>query len=129
VIISFSVFREKIESGEKCQTIRRYNDVRYYSMCNAKKYQLYWGQPRNGGTLIKEVTPTIAPFIIMFDQNPAAPIMQVNGSAITSLYPTSQRQVAKDDGFESPEDLYKWFYEKYGDTLFSERFMVIRWSP
>jgi len=127
MIISFSVFREKIESGEKNQTIRKFNDLRYLSLCNAKKYQLYWQQPRNGGTLIKEVEPSIAPFVVMFDRNPAAPLIQVCETGLQSFYPTSQRQLAKNDGFDTPEDLFRWFYEKYGEDLFNQKFMVIRW--
>jgi hypothetical protein len=97
-------------------------------MCNAKKYQLYWNNPRNGGTLIKEVTPGLAPFIIAFDRNPQAPIMQVCDNGVFPLYPTSQRAIAKDDGFDSPEALYQWFFKKYGEDMFNQKFMVIRWS-
>ena len=49
MIISFSVFKEKILDGTKTQTIRRYSEFQYKRFCNAKKYQLYWGNPRNGG--------------------------------------------------------------------------------
>ena len=66
MILTFKVFLDKIKSGEKCHTIRPYNEKRYRMLCNAKKYQLYWHNPRNGGKLIKATEPDGAPIRIFF---------------------------------------------------------------
>ncbi|MDD4137942.1 MAG: hypothetical protein PHT99_08650, partial [Methanoregula sp.] len=76
MILSFSVFREKIEGGEKCQTIRKYSPGQYRKFLNTWKkrettgrYNLFWHNPRNGGTRIKDVVPSDRPFLISFSRS------------------------------------------------------------
>lgn len=117
MIISFSVFKEKILDGTKKQTIRRYTKKRYEQFCNAynkkKKFQLYWGNPRNGGELLKEVEPDFIPYVISFDKN--------NRNF-------DEEKVAKADGFKNYDEMRNWFWEKYGMKMYTEQFMVIRWK-
>jgi len=125
MILSFSVFREKIENGTKIQTIRPYNERQYKRFCNAKKYQLYWHNPRNGGTLIREVEPIKHIPIFMFDQ--VFGTVSFNDDLKNLNYLPTHSQLAINDGFEFFSDLKRWFYEKYGQEMFEKKFMVLRW--
>ncbi|MDD5348507.1 MAG: hypothetical protein PHT59_07830, partial [Candidatus Omnitrophica bacterium] len=65
MILTFKVFREKIESGDKTQTIRKYSPEQYQRLLNCWKlrettgrYNLFWHNPRNGGVRIKDVIPS-----------------------------------------------------------------------
>jgi hypothetical protein len=135
MIISFSVFKEKIESGEKKQTIRKYSEKRYKQFCNAKKYQLYWGSPRNGGTLIKEVELERFPQIIRFMQRDSYVGIKRRFKRVLNCIIDEETgesvpmfSLAKADGFDNDFDMWDWFFEKYYDRMFSEKFMVIRWK-
>lgn len=131
MIISFSVFREKIESGEKTQTIRRYSDFQFKRFTNATKYQLYWGNPRNGGQLIKEVEKAENPFIIVFnnsDHELNINILPRNGMK-KAYDPNILLDFAKMDGFNSSREMFDWFYSHYGKDMYQKRFMVLRWKP
>lgn len=134
MIISFSVFKDKIESGEKKQTIRRYTEKRYKQFCNAKKYQLYWGNPRNRGTLIKEVEPSYKPQIIKYlRKDHFAGIKQFKHKIIyivdieTGII-VNPFVLAKEDGFENDIEMHDWFFNHYGVTMYDETFMVLRWK-
>lgn len=126
MILSFSVFKEKIEDGTKTQTIRRYSEFQYNRFCNAKKYQLYWHNPRNGGKLIKEVEAAEKPFTIYFH------LMGIHFCPKKSPY-LDQQNIAPDlfapDGFSNVPEMWDWFKNKYGDILYQKPFMVIRWKP
>jgi hypothetical protein len=113
MILSFSVFKEKILDGTKSQTIRPYNEFQWKRFCNAKKYQLYWHNPRNGGKLIKEVEPSEKPFIFSFWKEE----------------PTDFIEIAMRDGFETQLQMHAWFYHKYGEDMFTKKFMILRWKP
>jgi len=134
MILSFSVFREKIESGEKRQTIRKFSPRQWKIAQNAKKYQLYWHNPRNGGTLIKEVERSKEPELIQFCQYDSFvgkdnrfkrvinTVIDANtGDAIPMF------KLAKDDGFENDFDMWDWFYQEYCEQMFQEKFIVYRW--
>ena len=125
MILSFSVFKEKIESGEKRQTIRPYNEKRYKMFCNAKKYQLYWHNPRNGGKLIKEVEPKR--FIPVFQFDPIFKINPLNNEPGHLNYCPIPEVLAQDDGFENFQEMLSWFLMKYGNELYLMKFMVLRW--
>ena len=126
MIISFSVFKEKILDGTKTQTIRRYSEFQYKRFCKAKKYQLYWGNPRNGGTLLKEVDPDdIFPDIITFRQDKYSLYHAMTGLPLSYEY---TREIIIRDGFIYFADMWDWFYEHYGDKMFDKWFMVLRWK-
>jgi len=136
MILSFSVFRELIENGKKCQTIRPYTEKRYRMFCNAKKYQLYWHNPRNGGKLIREAEPDGEPIRIFFmEPHNHSDYITVLGSThddneqLNALYPTD-KDLANDDGFASYKELVAWFKATYGERMMRpNEFMVIRWLP
>ena len=125
MILSFSVFREKIESGEKKQTIRKFTEQKYKIAVNAVKYQLYWRNPRNGGTLIKEVERSIEPFLIGF-QKGESPVYLIKDKYTLST--RSQHEIAIDDGFGSVKEMVDWFFEHYGEDMYTIQFIVFRWS-
>lgn len=136
MILSFSAFKEKIEDGTKTQTIRRYSEFQYKRFCHAKMYQLYWGNPRNGGTLIKEVEPAELPRIIRFMQldhfvgkeNRFHQIMNAildeQSAGFIPLFP-----LAKADRFDDDFQMWDWFKGNYGENMFTKKFMVLRWKP
>lgn len=141
MILSFSVFKEKIESGEKKQTIRKYSAKQYQRFLNTWKkrettgrYNLYWHNPRNGGVKIKDVVPSDKPYLISFNRSYGrmnVNILTKNGleqgrdyfrdsSAILS-------DLAKDDGFKYASEMWQWFEKEYGHVMFQSKFIVIRW--
>ena len=144
MILSFSGFREKIESGEKCQSIRKYSPGQYRKFLNCwekrnttGRYNLFWHNPRNGGTRIKDVIPSDRPFLIQFRQsdlfvgkdnrfkNVVNSIVHLETGELLPLF-----KLAKDDGFEDDFKMWDWFREEYGNyQLFQEKFMVLRWLP
>ena len=134
MILSFRVFKEKIENGEKCQTIRPYNEKRYRMFCNAKKYQLYWHNPRNGGKIIKEAEPDGQPIRIFFmEPNYGSDYVTVHGSTqidderLNKLYPCD-KDLARADGFNTYHEMLTWFSNAHGkEMLRPNEFMIIRW--
>ncbi len=144
MIISFSVFKEKIESGEKHQTTRKYSETQYqrYLSCWRKRnttgrYNLFWHNPRNGGTRIKDVVPSEKPFPIQFCQHDSFvgknnQFRRVINSIINAetgeeipMFP-----LAKLDGFDDDFKMWDWFKEEYGPVaMLKETFIVIRWNP
>jgi len=124
MIISFKVFKDKILSGEKKQTIRRYNEKRFQQFTNVNKYQLYWGSPRNEGELLKEVDP-LSPYLIRFDL--AHGIINAENDAVYSL--DEREKLAKADGFNNYHEMLDWFIQTYGTIIpFNEMFIVVRWK-
>jgi hypothetical protein len=143
MILSFSVFKEKIESGEKCQTIRKFSPTQYKRFLNCwskrettGRYNLFWHNPRNGGTRIKDVVPSDRPFLIQFCQydsyvgkhNQFKRVINTIINAETGEGVPMFR-LAIDDGFDNDFDMWDWFYQEYFGRLFDEKFMVLRWHP
>ena len=139
MIISFSVFKEKIENGEKCQTIRKYSPGQYQRFLNCWKkrettgrYNLFWHNPRNGGQRIKDVVPSDKPQVIFFEQvNGRINVWPSGGSDYEVLFPNgeSANSLAQRDGFKDYNEMMGWFQKEYGNKLLSDVFMVIRWQP
>jgi hypothetical protein len=138
MLLSFTVFKEKILDGTKVQTIRKYTDKKWKVAQNAQKYQLYWGNPRNGGTLIKEVERASEPVLIEFER----PEIDQSNEGICKtirikMYMTKDgkyytvddyERIVKDDGFASAREFRDWFYEHYGEEMFKTKFIVFRWN-
>jgi hypothetical protein len=131
MILTFKVFKEKIESGDKSQTLRPYNEKQfkklYNTYTNKKMFQLYWHNPRNGGKLIKERPPSEMPFTIKFTKLYNGNIviaLTSNGKPIEDL-----ETFAKRDGFSGIVELFTWFYNEYGDEMYEKVFMCVRWVP
>ena len=130
MILSFSVFKDKIENGTKSQTIRPYNERQFKRHVNAKKFQLYWHNPRNGGKLIKEVDPPLAdaPRIIRFDNQMGDHFDRIWYSSDGQWLGMDREEVAQRDGFASYKEMQEWFYKSYGKDMYKILFMLIRWS-
>ena len=135
MILSFSVFKEKIESGEKKQTIRKYSAKQYQRFLNTWKkrettgrYNLYWHNPRNGGVKMKDVVPSDNPYCIRFDTEWG--IVNTGyelGHNEFVLDASEREQLAKDDGFPNFVAMLGWFMHEYNESLYKEKFIVIRW--
>ena len=144
MILSFSVFREKLESGEKLQTIRKYSPAQYkrYLNCWKKRattgrYNLFWHNPRNGGTRIRDAVPSEKPFLIQFCQHDSY-VGKKNQfrRVINSIIDAETGEdidmftLAKMDGFENDFDMWDWFFQEYGPVaMFEGYFIVVRWDP
>ena len=143
MIIPFSVFREKIESGEKCQTIRKYSPGQYQRFLNCWKkrettgrYNLFWHNPRNGGTRIKDVVPSEKPFLIAFNRSYGQMHVRVlprmgfeeSKECLRNDAPILA-DLARLDGFKNASDMWNWFETTYGREMFQSKFVVIRWLP
>jgi hypothetical protein len=136
LIISFSVFKEKIENGEKCQTIRKYSPGQYQRYLNCWKkrettgrYNLFWHNPRNGGQRIKDVVPSEKPFLITFHGGDFPPHIRTVTPLEQAYNPDLLLEFAKRDGFISSSDMWRWFEEEYGKDMFQSKFIIIRWEP
>jgi hypothetical protein len=136
MILSFSVFKEKIESGEKCQTIRKFSPGQYNRFLNCWKkrettgrYNLFWHNPRNGGTRIKDAIPTDMPFLITFCGGSYAPHLKIIGYSEYDTNPDYLLEVAKRDGFNTSSEMWDWFEKEYGHEMYQSKFMVLRWHP
>jgi len=134
MILSFSVFKEKIENGEKCQTIRKYSEGQYKRFLNCwnkrettGRYNLFWRNPRNGGTRIKDVVPTDRPFLITFVGGDHPPHIRIFGYSEYDSNPDYLNDLAKRDGFSSSGEMWNWFEKEYGKEMYQSKFMVLRW--
>lgn len=132
MLLSFSVFKDKIESGDKKNTIREYNEKRYGMFQRAKAYQLYWHNPRNGGKLIKERPPSGDPIIVFFDRSDGHIFLwgrNVIEQEKLYNYCCDVNTLAQWEGFKDFKEMCEWFYKHYGESLFGKLFMVLRWLP
>ena len=126
VAISFSVLKEKLLDGSKCQTIRPYSAKRMEQINRIRTLQIFWKQ-RNSKECEKlfnaELTEDIS--IVYFD-SPNPGLRDENGKII--LY-DKIGEIAKRDGFERFYDMWDWFRNYYGyDFLSKNKFMVIRFK-
>ncbi len=133
VAISFSVFKDKILSGEKRQTIRRFTEKRYKQILNADRLQLYWHQRSKDGYLLKEVKLSRIYFLAFReDENGKIRLWLKERENSLSFFPAKEwlsDYVAEMDGFDSYESMLKWFLEHYGkDEILNTTFMVIKWE-
>ena len=137
VAISFSVMKDKLLSGEKTHTIRKLNINRLHQMAKLKKLQIYW-KLRTKETEKLFDAEFVGATIFNLDSNgyPWAwvgddtyPFACNNVSPVDAdlikfpiNYATS---LALEDGFDSIEDMQKWFVSKYNDRV-SGDYMGIR---
>lgn len=136
MILTFKVFREKIESGEKTQTIRKYSPGQYRRLPNCWKkrettgrYNLFWHNPRNGGIRIKDVVPSDRPFLITFSGGDHWPYVRTVSKFKQACNPQFHEEIAKRDGFETSRQMWDWFENEYGHKMYQSKFIVIRWLP
>jgi hypothetical protein len=136
MILSFSVFRDKIESGEKCQSIRKYSPGQYQKFLNCWKkrettgrYNLFWRNPRNGGIRIRDAIPADRPFLITFSGGDYPPCVRTVSKLQQANNPQFHEEIAKRDGFSTSGNMFAWFESQYGHEMYQSKFMVIRWLP
>lgn len=136
VAISFSVFLDKIKNGEKTQTIRPYSDHRYEQLkkvLNKKGHlQLYWKQRDKDGFLISYATlKELYRFYFRKDYIPQTDDYEyftiVGLGADGRPFIDSDEELARRDGFNSFEEMVKWFRSRYGE-LDGREFIIIRWE-
>jgi len=123
-LIGFTVFKDKILSGEKRQTIR---PMRKYPIKMGDRLYLYWKLRTKQCEKLGEAICTEV-FDIRFNAR------QGTDSFIfyTTMVPYSQRQItelAQMDGFNNSLELLHWFLDNYKlSFLFDMPFQAIRWS-
>jgi hypothetical protein len=99
--LSFSVFRDKIESGEKRQTIRA---VRKNPIKEGDKLFLFWKQqsPKDCEKLGEATCISVKPIKISY------------GAVYCNIPMASLEAFAIADGFDNWDDLVKYFEKNYG---------------
>ena len=112
VALNFSVFVDKVERGEKLQTIRR--DFRGKV---GDKIQLYTGQRTKKCRKLGEAICTDLDYCAI------RPDYVTFGDA--DKHPDAD-DFAKADGFENYKTMVKWFQEKYDSYSFIGK--VIKWQ-
>lgn len=138
VAISFSVFKDKIVSGEKTQTIRPYSEKRYNLIKKIGKLQLYWKQRTKECELLREVTLESIDIIRLYaprnmlDFNskgyPVGNFFKWDGKQWIPLDEEDFFATVHRDGFGSTAEMCEWFYNHYGDKVKDMKFMRIRWK-
>lgn len=80
---------------------------------------------------MKVVDPPLAdaPRIIRFDNQMTPWFDRIWYSSDGQWLGMDREDVAKRDGFSSYKEMQEWFYKKYGEKMYSDRFMLIRWMP
>ena len=113
-LISFSVFREKIESGAKVQTIR---SLRKYPIKEGDRLRLWWKSrsPKEGRFLGESVCVKIIPIVINEDS------MKIRDAIVDDIL--SLEYLAKLDGFDCWAGMKEYFQPRFGDPL-----VVIEWE-
>jgi len=143
VALSFKVFKDKLVSREKQQTIRPINIPRIEQM-KRLGIQIYWKQ-RNPKESEKLYNAKLKSFMyIKFDKkgypryrvitdDPFGPL-EIEPK-LSELTLEEQKELAKRDGFGSINEMAKWFLNEYGENLTTtpflgapEYFMVIQWE-
>ena len=137
VAIGFTVFKDKILSGEKRQTIRVYKDKRYRLIKRKKTLHLYWKLRSKECELLKVaelddifVIRLYAPVYSDFFYSKGTTIGWIHrwdGERWVKLTPEEIREIVKLDGFSGFQDFYYFFKKTYGDNVYDMVFMVIRW--
>lgn len=146
VAISFSVFKDKLVSREKKQTIRKIDIPRLEQMYRLG-IQLYWKQRTKESEKLYDAKLRDVMFIlfssdgypvyecivdkkkILEDENPFP--FSYNIRYITQ---NEQEEIAINDGFSSLDHMAQWFKTKYGEDLTREIwgiksiFMIIKWD-
>ena len=108
-VISFSVMKDKLLSGEKKQTIRPLGSGYWMKFKKGDRLVGYWKLRTKECEKLFDSTLHQDPFIIKMGD--------FNWHLMTW------------DGFESLEDgLEKWFYPKYGFKNWEKEFVVLRWD-
>ena len=133
VAIGFTVFKDKILTGEKTQTIRPYSERRWKTILKNRKLQLYWKLRTKECEFLKEVNLKEM-FKIRFEIKwlrlyslGCYTFSKEEDGTWREMEEEEMEDLARRDGFESFKALVEWFKGKYGVGIFTQDFMVIRW--
>ena len=132
VAISFSVFKDKVLSGEKQQTIRPFSKHRWDSILRNRKLQLYWKLRTKETEFLKEVMVKEIfkiRFHVFWDDwtQECITILKETPDGWKEMNAEEQLSLAIQDGFDSVWSMLSWFENRYGKSLAEKEFMVIRW--
>lgn len=133
VAISFSLFKDKLLSGEKDQTIRPLTEHRYKQMRKAwfnaqigiPDLQIYWKQRTKEceklfDAFLKDM------FVIYIDPDEES-IAKRDAPHLYRVFTDDEvEEVIRRDGFDSKEDFFNFFRKKYGSKLKDMYFILIR---
>ena len=129
VAISFSVFKDKILSGEKRQTIRIYSEKRYNQIMRIRTLQLYWHQRSRDSELLREEIAVELFRMRFIEEGDEIGLETMDAYGEFEVAKENEREhIAQADGFSSWAELVQWFINRYGrDKLLKTDYMVIRW--
>lgn len=146
VAISFSVFKDKLVSREKKQTIRKIDIPRLRQM-RRLGIQLYWKQRTKESEKLYDATLRDVMFILfssdgypvyecivdkkkILDDEKPFPLAH----SVRYITQNEQEEIAINDGFNSLDHMAQWFKTKYGEDLIRQIygiasvFMIIKWD-
>ena len=137
VAISFSVFKDKLLSGKKRQTIRKHNKERVEQM-KEHGIQIYWKQRSQDGYKLFDAT-LVENFEIKFSRwkrgytERKTDKMMYFRMGDDSEFVTAPKWfadgVARKDGFEDFDDMFDSFCDQYGEEeVLNTTFDVIRFK-
>ena len=124
VAISFSVFKKKIKTGKKRQTIRPYSSKRFKQFVRNRNIQLYWKMRTKH---CEKLGDAILAAIYNVRLTKDGIMAFVDGKWIA----LNSDLIAQYDGFENYQEMLKWFCDKYHvsvEELANMPFMLIRWN-
>jgi hypothetical protein len=127
VAVSFSVFRDKLLSGEKDQTIRPFSECRYCQIAKkGRKLQIYWKQRTKECEKLFDATP-VEVFKVWLDPDSRSIYRYDEWAGKVPLTAEEQEEIVRRDGFDSVESFFEFFLERYGEAYLRDNaFMVIR---
>lgn len=115
VVVRFSVFFDKIRSGEKKQTIRPYEY--YIHLKKGDKIHCYATKAVRFG---RSRRPVLGELLY---EGVVTKIRVCRWSSIKY-----DDHIARLDGFKDAKEMRKWFKAKYPDISPDKRFRIIRWE-
>jgi hypothetical protein len=136
-LLGCTVFKDKILSGEKTQTIRA---LRKYPINVGDRLYLYWKLRTKQCKKLHEAICTEI-FYIIFPKSPNDPLLRCGGEClifdsnsgmsvnITIMSPIEESDLAHRDGFSSSTKFRQFFYEQHNisEAPKISIFQVIRW--
>ena len=130
VAISLSIFKDKLLSGEKDQTIRPFSEYRWKQLLKAKegklRLQIYWKQRTKECEKLFDAEIMDLFVMDLFPDTFVA--SDPNSDDWRMLTIEEDDELAIRDGFCCHDELLDWLFDKYGDAVFTMRFIVIRFK-
>ena len=122
-LIGFTVFKEKILSGEKRQTIRK---MRQYPVKISEILHLYW---KLRTKVCEKLGEGVCNETFMVLISRSTRILKVNMEMTDCEFLTDEEadDLARRDGFRDQWEMRAWLYDKHPDMNSMTMFQVIRW--